>query len=90
MRFPDGIVKFWRQLWDKLERGAAEYGDASYQRSREELLGEIQEECIDIAGWAYVLWLKVEALKRAEEKSQEQRQADQQAPEVTDSTPEQG
>ena len=67
MRFPEGLIKFWNQLWLKLERGAKEYGDASFDRPRDELWGEIQEECIDIAGWAYVLWLKVEALKRRDQ-----------------------
>jgi hypothetical protein len=39
----------------KLERGAAEYGDGSFARDRGRLLSEIQEECVDITGWSWVL-----------------------------------
>lgn len=46
----------------RLEAGRREYGDASLLRSPAELVGEIEEELLDVAGWAFVLWLRVRAI----------------------------
>lgn len=48
----------------RLEAGAAAYGDRSFERPAGELVGEIAEELEDVAGWAFVLWCRMESLKR--------------------------
>jgi hypothetical protein len=50
-----GEPTFDGEVMAKLRRGADEYGDGSFSRPADALLAEIQEECVDIAGWAYVL-----------------------------------
>ena len=49
----------------RLEKGQAEYGDASFQLPPEELVGEIEEELADVCGWAFVLWCRVRGLEKA-------------------------
>jgi hypothetical protein len=46
----------------RLEAGAEEYGDTSYKRSFTELLDELQQENLDRAGWAYIIWVKASAI----------------------------
>ena len=52
----------------RLEKGQAEYGDASFQRPPEELAAEIEEELADVCGWAFVLWCRVRRLREAVER----------------------
>jgi hypothetical protein len=39
---------------ERLEMGAREYGDRSYSRPLPDLLGEMTEECADIAAWGLI------------------------------------
>lgn len=55
--------EYFQQLYDKLKKGQQEYGNISFSRPGLSLIVEIQEECIDIAGWGYILWKKLENLK---------------------------
>ena len=63
----------WRSRWPsfaaaveaRLEAGAATYGDRSFGRALEDLLGELQQECLDLAGWGFALWARLERLKAA-------------------------
>ena len=48
----------------RLEKGQAEYGDTSFRRPPEELVGEIEEELADVCGWAFVLWCRVRGLEK--------------------------
>ena len=53
---------FFVHLDAKLAEGAKRYPD-SLTRDPLELLEEWQQEAIDIAGWGYVLWQRMEKLK---------------------------
>lgn len=55
--------RYFEELEARLEAGAKEYGDDSFKKSTLKLIGEIQEEILDIAGWGYILWKKLEDLK---------------------------
>ena len=61
MKFPDHLGKFQSQWIDRLRKGSLVYGDKD--RPVSEYLEELQEECVDLAGWGYQLWLKVERMK---------------------------
>lgn len=63
LRFPDRIGKFQEAWLERLHVGQQVYGDASFRKSTGDLLDEIQQECVDLAGWGYVLWLKCEQLR---------------------------
>ena len=52
-------AKFKEELLEKLDKGYAEYKDASYSRPGKELLGEMQEEALDIPGWLSIEYAKM-------------------------------
>ena len=58
-RWPD----FADAVRTRLEKGQAEYGDASFERPPEELMAEIDEELADVCGWAFVLWFRVRGMR---------------------------
>lgn len=40
----------------KMARGREEYGDGSFMRPPSEIVAELTEEAVDLAGWGFVLW----------------------------------
>ena len=60
----DDYTVYFNKLQQRLEVGAKEYGNDSFKKSQVKLMEEIQEEILDIAGWSYVLWQKLENLKK--------------------------
>lgn len=40
----------------RLNHGAVEYGEASFERPILELITEIKEELADVAGWSWIMW----------------------------------
>jgi hypothetical protein len=57
----DHLRSWVGQLHTRLEIGAEEYGDSSYQRTFMDLMEELTQENLDRAGWAYILWVKASA-----------------------------
>jgi hypothetical protein len=52
----------------RLDAGQLEYGDRSFSRPSSELLDEIEEELLDVIGWAYPLWCRLRKLRAAVER----------------------
>ena len=52
--------RFVESLRARLEVGRQEYGDRSLMRAPEELLGELAEEAMDLAGWGFMLWTRIQ------------------------------
>jgi hypothetical protein len=63
----DAWPTFIAEVRARLEKGRAAYGDASFDRPPGELLVELQLEALDLAGWGFVLWQRIEHL-RAQQK----------------------
>lgn len=59
--FPD----FTAAVGDRLEAGAKAYGDRSFGLHPPQLLDELQQEALDIAGWGYVIWRRLQAAQEA-------------------------
>ena len=55
--------EFIERLEERMEKGYEEYGDKSFDRTPAELITEIEEEILDICGWAVILYSKVKNLK---------------------------
>jgi len=51
--------EFLDALAARLEVGAREYGNASFDEPMPKTAGELEAEALDIAGWAYVLWAQL-------------------------------
>ena len=59
---------FIERLRVRLEVGARQYGDSSFRRPPGELLSEIQDELVDVAGWGLVLWTRIARLRERVER----------------------
>ena len=53
----------------RLEAGRAAYGDASFKAAPDALLGELAQEALDLAGWGFVLWKRIESMRVSLERS---------------------
>lgn len=60
---PSDYQQFLSDLAAKLDRGAKEYGEVSFSRDPLELIEELKAECLDLAGWGYILWHRLEKMK---------------------------
>lgn len=56
---------FLQQLELKVERGAIEYGDKSFDLPANRTISELQAELLDICGWGFILWVRMERLRQA-------------------------
>ena len=59
------FAEFARAVNARLEAGRASYGDVSFSRHPAVLCGEVEQELLDVCGWAYVLWVRMRALRDA-------------------------
>lgn len=63
----DAVVRKWPMyeclVKDRLLVGADLYGDASFTRPPNELLKEIAEELMDVTGWSFILWTRIQELQ---------------------------
>lgn len=64
MEFRNDLEHFTRELHARLEVGEREYGGASFTAAPTSLIGELQQEALDIAGWGFILWRRLEAFRR--------------------------
>ena len=76
---PEGEwVRCWPEfetaMKEKLRKGFADYGDASFDLPPLELLSEILEELEDTAGWSMLLWQRVARMRDALERATNGRQ----------------
>jgi hypothetical protein len=59
---PTDFLRFVSEVALRLEAGRESYGDHSFACAPSELLGEIEEELLDVAGWSFILWCRLQAL----------------------------
>jgi hypothetical protein len=64
----DAWPAFAESVRKRLEAGRAAYGDKSFARPPAELVAELQQEALDLAGWGFVLWCRLEAMRGELEK----------------------
>jgi hypothetical protein len=55
------ILAFTKAVDARLAKGHEEYAGASFKRPFSAVLDELQQEELDRAGWAYILWTKASA-----------------------------
>jgi len=57
----------WPQFMEavrlRMEKARQAYGDASFSRPLAELAGEVEEELLDVCGWAFILWCRIAAIR---------------------------
>lgn len=57
--------EFEGELYKRLLAGKRDYGDRSFSREPLALLGEIEQELLDVSGWAFILFCRIRNLRRA-------------------------
>ena len=55
--------EFLQKLEQKVEAGALAYGDRSFNLPADHLATELEAELIDICGWGFVLWVRMQRLR---------------------------
>lgn len=56
---------FLSKLELKVERGALDYGDRSFELPPDRLFEELEAELLDICGWGFVLWVRLQKMREA-------------------------
>jgi hypothetical protein len=67
----DTFPAFVEAVRTRLEAGREAYGDRSFDRPTAELLGELQQEALDLAGWGFVLFERLRRLEAAAKRADE-------------------
>lgn len=49
----------------RLEQGVRDYGDKSFAKSPAALIGEIKQELLDVCGWGFILWDRLDRAEHA-------------------------
>lgn len=73
----------WKKEWpafvaalqERLERGYHAYGDDSFDCLTTDLMEQLAEEALDLAGWGLVLWARIQSLIERTGRAQAQRGA---------------
>jgi hypothetical protein len=53
------FVEFQARVRHRIDAAESQYGDRSLHDPAMKLLGEIEEEILDINGWSFFLWKKL-------------------------------
>jgi hypothetical protein len=61
----DDYYAFRRALDIKVEDGAVRYGNKSFTLPVLSTLDEIEAEMLDICGWSFILWCRLQGIKKA-------------------------
>jgi len=62
----------WRAGWSdyttdverRLRSGQHEYGDKNFSADPRQLLRELQQELLDVSGWGFILWRRLERVRQ--------------------------
>ena len=61
----DRLPAFEAAVRTRLDAGRVAYGDKSFSADPKALVDELQQEALDLAGWGYVLWCRLESMRVA-------------------------
>jgi hypothetical protein len=64
MALAEDLPEFQRILDARLDQGRRQYGDGSFSKDPLELVKEMQQETLDIAGWGFILWRRLKEMER--------------------------
>lgn len=57
------IEEFAKKLVARTEKGRGEYGMNYMKLNKKKVMREIEEELLDVAGWAMMFWMKLKKNK---------------------------
>jgi hypothetical protein len=59
------FAEFLNSCKDRLEEGAKSYGNASFSLNPQMLIGEIEEEIMDVCNWSFILFMRLQKMREA-------------------------
>ena len=59
----DDITEFVALLLERLRAGEKQYGDSSFRRPLIEVIGEVEQELLDMSGWSLIAWTRLRRLR---------------------------
>ena len=62
---PAHFAEFVAGVEGRLDKGQQEYGERSFSREPAELLSELEQEALDLAGWGFVLFTRLQQMRAA-------------------------
>ena len=57
--------EFMQAVRCRMEEGAKEYGERSFRRAPADLAGEIEQELLEVCGSSYILWSRLQGIRKA-------------------------
>jgi len=61
----EALDEFFEEIRSRMKMGHEEYGDRSFSKEPAELIRELEEEILDICGWAFILRARMRRIKAA-------------------------
>jgi len=59
------FMLFVERLRARLMKGMVAYENKSFSKSPDALLEELKQEALDLAGWGFILWCRLEKMRAA-------------------------
>ncbi len=59
------LMLFVESLRARLMKGVVTYENKSFSKSPGVLLEELKQEALDLAGWGFILWCRLEKMRAA-------------------------
>ena len=63
MNHAEAFRAFSAAVAARLEEGEKLYADRSFRREPEALVGEVEEELLDVCAWSFILWCRMQAVR---------------------------
>lgn len=63
--YDDDFINFQTECRARLKDGAREYGNESFNRNPQQLIGEIEEELMDVTNWSFILFARLQRIREA-------------------------
>jgi hypothetical protein len=57
-------LRFTEEVRNRLLKGEATYGDRSFTLEPSTLVGEIEQELLDVMGWGFILWWRLQRVAK--------------------------
>ena len=59
----DKFPEFMAEVLRRMNQAKPVYGDSSFGKDPAEVIGEVQQELMDVCAWSYIVWTTIEKTK---------------------------
>jgi len=63
------FLDFAACVCERMHKGQLKYGDRSFSARPSQLIRELEQEALDLAGWGYILWCRLRQMQAALERA---------------------